>query len=186
MPRKIDNEQPVIAAIGGSANGIKAMEAFFTNLGESTGIAFVIIQHLSPDHKSILPEILQKKTSLKVLEIENNTIPEPGHVYVLPAGFDVTISNNRFHLEKYSKDQKGLHLPIDLFLRSLATDRKDRTAAILLSGSGSDGLRQPEMKKTIIMNTKILSMVVAFKLLGISQLHFMSIYIPMFLKLNRC
>ncbi|MFO7924267.1 MAG: CheR family methyltransferase [Bacteroidales bacterium] len=139
MARKRDNEQPVIAAIGASANGIKAMEAFFSNLGESTGIAFVIIQHLSPDYKSILPEILQKKTGLKVLDVENNTTPSPGHVYVLPAGFDVTISNNRFHLQKYSKDKRGLHLPIDLFLRSLAADYKDRTAAILLSGSGSDG-----------------------------------------------
>lgn len=132
-------EEFIITAIGGSADGIKALEVFFTNLEESSGIAFVIIQHLSPDHKSILPEILQKKTGLKVLEIENNATPTPGHVYVLPAGFDVTISDNKFHLQKYSKDKRGLHLPIDLFLRSLAADSKDRTAAILLSGSGSDG-----------------------------------------------
>ncbi len=137
--KKKETENHIIAAIGASADGIKAMEAFFTNLPERTGITFVVIQHLSPDHKSILPDILQKKTGLKVREIKDIAYPEPDHVYVLPAGYDVTLSGDKFHLEKYSKTKKGLHLPIDLFLRSLAADRKDRTAAILLSGTGSDG-----------------------------------------------
>ncbi len=137
--KKKETEKHIIAAIGASADGIKAMEAFFSNLPKKTGIAFVVIQHLSPDYKSILPNILQNKTSLKVLEIEDKAYPEPDHVYVLPAGYDVTLSGDKFHLEKYSKTQKGLHLPIDLFFRSLAADRKGKTAAILLSGSGSDG-----------------------------------------------
>jgi two-component system, chemotaxis family, CheB/CheR fusion protein len=58
---------------------------------------------------------------------------------VLPSGYDATITANRFRLEKYSKNKKGLHLPVDIFLRSLAADRKDTIAAILLSGTGSDG-----------------------------------------------
>ncbi len=136
---KIETKHHIIAGIGSSADGIKNMEAFFKNLPGNTGITFVVIQHLSPEHKSILPEILQKSTRLKVTEIEDKTSPEPDHVYVLPAGYDVTISGNKFHLQKYSRDKKGLHLPIDLFLRSLAADKKDRTAAILLSGGGSDG-----------------------------------------------
>jgi len=141
MPNKNNQAEPhIIVGIGASANGINAMQAFFKNVPEDTDLIFVVIQHLSPDHKSILPDILQKKSKLKIHEIEDNTNPEPNHVYVLPAGSDVTFSDNRFHLEKYSKNKKGLHLPIDRFLRSLAADRKDRTAAILLTGSGSDGL----------------------------------------------
>jgi two-component system, chemotaxis family, CheB/CheR fusion protein len=140
MPKKTDNpKNPIFACIGASADGIKAMEEFFSNLEANDGLTFVVIQHLSPDHKSILGDILQRKTGLKVTDIEDNASPEPGHVYVLPAGFDATISGNRFHLKKYSKDQKGLHLPVDIFLRSLAADRKDTIAAILLSGAGSDG-----------------------------------------------
>jgi len=141
MPIKNRQEEAqMIVGIGASANGINAMEGFFKNVPENTGLTFVVIQHLSPDHKSILPEILQKKTKLKVLEIEDNASPQPNHVYVLPAGSDVTFSENRFHLHEYSKNKKGLHLPIDRFFRSLAADRKDKTAAILLTGSGSDGL----------------------------------------------
>jgi two-component system, chemotaxis family, CheB/CheR fusion protein len=134
-----DSSDHIIAGIGASADGINAMEVFFSNLPESTGITFVVIQHLSPDHTSILPEILQRKTRMKVLHIEDKSTLLPDHVYVLPAGYDVTMSNNRFRLQKYSKNKKGLHLPIDLFFRTLATCYKSRSAAILLSGTGSDG-----------------------------------------------
>ena len=133
-------EPHIIVGIGASADGVHAMEAFFKHVPEDTGLSFVVIQHLSPDHKSILPDILQKKSKLKINQIEDNSTPQPNHVYVLPAGSDVTFSDGRFHLDKYSKNKKGLHLPIDRFLRSLAADRKDRTVAILLTGSGSDGL----------------------------------------------
>jgi two-component system, chemotaxis family, CheB/CheR fusion protein len=129
----------IIACIGASADGIKAMEEFFSNLEGNDGLTIVVIQHLSPDHKSILGSILQRKTGLKVVDIIENATLEPGHVYVLPSGYDATIKGNRFHLEKYSKNTKGLHLPVDIFLRSLAADRKDTIAAILLSGAGSDG-----------------------------------------------
>jgi two-component system, chemotaxis family, CheB/CheR fusion protein len=134
-----DSSDHIIAGIGASADGINAMEVFFSNLPEKTGVTFVVIQHLSPDHTSILPEILQRKTRLKVLHIEDKSSPLPDHVYVLPAGYDVTMSNNRFRLQKYSKNKKGLHLPIDLFFRTMATSFKSRSAAILLSGTGSDG-----------------------------------------------
>jgi two-component system, chemotaxis family, CheB/CheR fusion protein len=132
-------ENHVIACIGASADGIKAMEEFFSNLEGNDGLTIVVIQHLSPDHKSILGDILQRKTGLKVVDIVNNATAEPGHVYVLPSGYDAIIKGNRFHLKKYSKNHKGLHLPVDIFLRSLAADRKDTIAAILLSGAGSDG-----------------------------------------------
>jgi two-component system, chemotaxis family, CheB/CheR fusion protein len=137
--KSINPENHITACIGASADGIKAMEEFFSNLPEQDGLTFVVIQHLSPDHKSVLGDILQRKTALKVIDIKDGAIPMPGHVYVLPAGYDVTISGNMFHLKEYSKNQKGLHLPVDIFLRSLAADRKDTIAAILLSGTGSDG-----------------------------------------------
>jgi two-component system, chemotaxis family, CheB/CheR fusion protein len=137
--KDINPRNHIIACIGASADGIRAMEEFFSNLPEQDGLTFVIIQHTSPDHKSILGEILQRKTSLKVVDIKEGATPEPNHVYVLPSGYDATIAGNRFRLEKYSKNKKGLHLPVDIFLRSLAADRKDTIAAILLSGTGSDG-----------------------------------------------
>ncbi len=137
--KNISQQNQIITCIGASADGIKAMEEFFTNLPRQEGLIFVVIQHLSPDYKSILGDILQRKTALKVVDIKEGITPKPGHVYVLSSGYDATISDNRFHLEKYSKNQKGLHMPIDIFLRSLAADRKDTIAAILLSGTGSDG-----------------------------------------------
>ena len=137
--RKTTGSTRLIACIGASADGIRAMEAFFSNVDAGTDISFVVIQHLSPEHKTILSEILQRKSSLPVQDIKDNDSPKPGQVYVLPSGFDVTFSENRFRLEKYSLDRKGLHLPVDLFLRSLADGYKDYMAAILLSGSGSDG-----------------------------------------------
>src|SRR6056297_865803 len=121
MPKKNNHSEPhIIVGIGASADGINALEAFFKNVPEQTGLSFVVIQHLSPDHKSILPDILQRKSKLKIFEIEDNIEPLPDQVYVLPAGSDVSFSNNRFHLENYSKNKKGLHLPIDRFFRTLA------------------------------------------------------------------
>ncbi len=139
MAKESNPQNHIITCIGASADGIKALEEFFSNLPESKGLTFVVIQHLSPDHKSILGNILQRKTGLKVEDIKDRAALEPDHVYVLPAGYDATIKENRFRLKKYRKEERGLHLPVDIFLRSLAADRKDTIAAILLSGTGSDG-----------------------------------------------
>ncbi len=132
-------EEVIMACIGASADGITAMEAFFSNFPPSPRIIIAVVQHLSPDHKSILPEILQRKADMKVFEMGNDMKPEPGNVYVLPSGSDGSISGGKFRLSKYSRAQKGLHLPIDMFLRSLAAEYQNRSAAIVLSGSGSDG-----------------------------------------------
>ena len=133
-------EEIIMACIGASADGITAMEAFFKNFpSPGSKIIMVVVQHLSPDHKSILPEILQRKSRVKVFKIKNNMIPAPGNIYVLPAGYDASISGGKFRLVKYSRTQKGLHLPIDMFFRSLAAEYGSRSAAIVLSGTGSDG-----------------------------------------------
>ncbi|HYW96016.1 MAG TPA: chemotaxis protein CheB, partial [Bacteroidales bacterium] len=130
----------IIVGIGASADGIHALELLFGNMPPPTGLIFVVIQHLSPDHVSMLREILQRKTELQVLEIKNNMLMEADHVYVAPPGYDISIERNRLKTHKYVKNTGSLHLPIDFFLRSLASEWKDRVIAVILTGAGSDGI----------------------------------------------
>ena len=125
-----------IVAIGASAGGLQALETFFSNLPNHPNAAFVVIQHLSPDYKSMMREILQRKTSMVVSPIEDGMEIEPGRVYILPPGKHLIVENFRFCLIE-SPDAFGY--PIDKFFRSLAEEWKEKTIAILLSGTGSDG-----------------------------------------------
>jgi two-component system CheB/CheR fusion protein len=127
-----------IIGIGASAGGFKAIEQFLTNVPADCGMAFVIVQHLDPRYKNSLCELLQRITPLKVVLIKDRTVVKPEHVYVIPPAFDLTILNGVLLLLDRI-DTKGLHLPIDTFLRSLATDKKEQSIAVILSGMGSDG-----------------------------------------------
>lgn len=127
-----------IVAIGSSAGGLEAMEEFFKNMLPKSGIAVVIITHLSPNHTSILPELLQKHTSMKVCQTKNNTLIEQNSVYVIPPGKDLAILNGTLQLME-TTSHRGAHLPIDSFFRSLALDQGANAIAIILSGRGTDG-----------------------------------------------
>ena len=128
-------------AIGASAGGLEAIEAFFSGMVPDSGLAFIVIQHLSPDYKSLMVEILSKKTAMHVLRAEDGMRVEANTVYLIPPKKNLTI----FHGELFLSDQaqiKGLiNLPIDVFLRSLAEDQEEKAVAVILSGSGSDGMR---------------------------------------------
>ncbi len=142
-----DNEFPIIG-VGASAGGLAAFETFFSSapFTASTApatpplphMAFVLIQHLAPDYKSLLPALIQRCTRLTVIEIQDEMKVRPNFIYVLPAGHDVILQNRTLKLLPPS-GHPGLHLPINIFFRSLAQDQHERAIGILLSGTGSDG-----------------------------------------------
>jgi two-component system CheB/CheR fusion protein len=129
---------PHVVGIGASAGGLDALERFFDNLPTPSGMAFVIIQHLSPDFKSLMDELLARHTKLPIHLVEDGMLVEAGHVYLIPPKKEMIISGGRLLL---SERQQELTLPIDVFFRSLAQDCGPRAIAIVLSGGGSDGSR---------------------------------------------
>jgi two-component system CheB/CheR fusion protein len=127
-----------IVAIGASAGGLESLEAFFDNMPSDTGTAFVIVQHISPEGKSMLGEILKKHTRMAVLQVQEGMRPEPDCVYFNPPGRDVTLTRSGFQLEEQTV-VRGMKLPIDHFFRSLALELGEKAICIILSGTGSDG-----------------------------------------------
>ena len=129
-----------IVGIGASAGGLAAFEAFFSAMpsGSGSGMAFVIVQHLAPDHKSILSELVARYTRMQVLEIEDGMVVEPNCTYIIPPNHDLAILNNTLQLLEPGAP-RGQRLPIDFFFRSLAQDQRARAIGIVLSGTGSDG-----------------------------------------------
>ncbi|MBK1721780.1 EAL domain-containing protein [Thiocystis violacea] len=127
----------ILVGIGASAGGLQAMEAFFSNLPSEPGAAFVVVQHLSPDFRSLMVELLQRRTRLTVAVVEHEMMIALNHVYVLPPGYLVRIVGQQLLLE--ARAGSGNDYPIDAFFLSLACERTERTIGILLSGTGHDG-----------------------------------------------
>ncbi|MFT5718361.1 MAG: two-component system CheB/CheR fusion protein [Oleiphilaceae bacterium] len=128
----------LIVGIGASAGGLEALETFFKSMPDNSGISFVVIVHLDPQHSSILPEILQRTTNLDVITITNNTNVLSNTVYVIPPNHNISILNGKLQLLNFPEPRTG-NLPIDIFFSSLAQDQGDNAVAIILSGTGSDG-----------------------------------------------
>jgi two-component system CheB/CheR fusion protein len=129
-----------IVAVGASAGGLESLERFFTHLPADTGMAFIVLQHLSPDFRSLMNELLGRRTSMRICHAESEMLVEPDTVYLLPSMKEMIIQQRRLLLN--DRDPRvGLTLPIDLFLRSLAHAAGQRAVAVILSGSGSDGSR---------------------------------------------
>lgn len=128
----------IIVAIGASAGGLESLNAFFFHSMPNPDIAFVIITHLSPDHTSALPELLQKHTPIKVLSISHQQKVEGNHIYVLPPGKKVAIHHGVLQLIERGIDPH-VQLPIDFFFSSLAQDQSNKVICIILSGMGQDG-----------------------------------------------
>lgn len=131
------NNFPIVG-IGASAGGLEALEQFFGNVPENSGMAYVVIQHLDPNHVGILPELLQRTTSMKVLQVSDRLQIKPNHVYVIPPNKSMSILNRYLYLFE-PVEMRGLRLPIDIFFRSLAEDQQENSIGIILSGMGSDG-----------------------------------------------
>ncbi len=127
-----------IVGIGSSAGGLEALEQFFTNMPINCGMAFVVIQHLDPNHKGILAELLQRITKMQVFTVTDMMKVKPNCVYVIPANNSMSILNGALYLFE-PIEKRGLRLPVDFFFRSLADDRLDQSIGIILSGMGSDG-----------------------------------------------
>lgn len=127
--------------IGASAGGLEAIEHLFKNMPRKTGLAFIVVQHLSPDYESLMPELLARHTHLNVRRAENNLWVEADSVYLIPAKKNLQIFHGKLLLSNQDRSQGGLNLPIDILLNSLAEDQEEKAIAIILSGTGSDGTR---------------------------------------------
>ncbi|MBE9042537.1 diguanylate cyclase, partial [Oscillatoriales cyanobacterium LEGE 11467] len=131
-----------VVGIGASAGGLRALEIFFENLTIDTGAAFVVIQHLSPDFKSLMKELLERRTRMAIYRVTDGMKLEPNSVYLIPPGKNLFLEQNRLHLfEQEARSRHKLNFPIDIFLESLATNYADRAIGVILSGTGSDGTR---------------------------------------------
>jgi two-component system CheB/CheR fusion protein len=127
-----------IVGIGASAGGLEALEQFFGNMVKDSGMAFVLIQHLDPNHVGIMPELLQRITTMKVFQATDQLRVNPNCVYVIPPNKSLSLLNGDLHLFD-PVETRGLRLPVDIFFRSLALDRQEKSIGIILSGMGSDG-----------------------------------------------
>lgn len=127
-----------IVGIGASAGGLEALERFLGHVPAGSGMAFVIVQHLDPTRKGIMPELLQRASGMKVIQVKDRTPVRPDCVYVIPPNKDMSILHGVLHLFAPAAP-RGQRLPIDFFLRSLAEDQQERSVGVILSGMGSDG-----------------------------------------------
>ena len=130
-------EKPLIIGIGASAGGLEALQQFFLCVPNNCGLSFVVVQHLSPDYKSLMADILGKHTEMMVLQAENEMKIEPNTVYLIPPKKHMTLKDGHLILTEYA--QGMLNHPIDIFFTSLAEEEKERSIAVVLSGTGSDG-----------------------------------------------
>ncbi|HSC06923.1 MAG TPA: chemotaxis protein CheB, partial [Steroidobacteraceae bacterium] len=130
---------PVIG-IGASAGGLAAFEAFFSELPkEDLGMAFVLVQHLAPDHKSILHEIVGRYTRMQVHEATDGVKVGANCTYIIPPNKDMALVGGELRLTSPTTARGNLRLPIDFFFRSLAREQGERAICVVLSGTGSDG-----------------------------------------------
>ena len=128
-----------IVGVGASAGGLEAFTQLLKHLPADSGMAFVLIQHLDPTHASFLREALAKATTMPVSQAEDGTRVEPNHVYVIPPDADISIHGGRLTLAPRALDGRRSHLPVDVFLRSLAAERGSHAIGVVLSGNASDG-----------------------------------------------
>ena len=129
-----------IVGIGASAGGLAAFEAFFSGMPAATdpGMAFVLVQHLAPDHKSMLTELIRRCTRMQVFEVEDGMQVQPNCAYIIPPNRDMAFLDGALQLLE-PVAPRGQRLPIDFFFHSLAADQHERAIGIVLSGTGSDG-----------------------------------------------
>ncbi len=127
-----------IVGIGASAGGLEALEGFFSHVPSKPNMAFVVIQHLAPKHKSLMDSILKRRTQMDVLAVEDGRKIEANCVYLNPPDRDVAIMDGTLHLLD-PVQKHGIRLPIDYFFRSLAQDQREKAICIVLSGTATDG-----------------------------------------------
>ena len=135
------NKQPsYYIGVGASAGGLEALQSMFSNMPDDLGVAFIVVQHLSPDFKSVMAELLSKVTTMNVFNTVDGVTIQPNTIYLIPPRKNMMIAEGKLLLAEQMPDQ-GLNLPIDIFFRSLAEDQRQRAIGIVLSGTGGDGSR---------------------------------------------
>ncbi len=127
-----------IVGLGASAGGLEAFKNFFSAMPNSSGMSFVLIQHLDPTHESLMKDLLSRYTKMNVIQAEDKMEVKENHIYLIPPNREMTIHKRKLHLTA-PKERRGLRTPIDLFFRSLAEDQQKLAICIILSGTGSDG-----------------------------------------------
>lgn len=127
-----------IIGIGSSAGGLEALELFLKNIPKDSKISVVIVQHLDPTRKDMMVELLQRVTSLEVVQVGERTLIQPNSIYIIPPNKDMSIYHGTLHLFEPSAP-RGQRLPIDFFFRSLADDQQEQSIGVILSGMGTDG-----------------------------------------------
>ncbi len=133
-----DDGDLTLVAIGASAGGIEAVGELIKALPADTGLAFVLVQHLDPNHHSMLTELLSKQTSMGVSEVMNGMAIERNHFYVIPPNASMMVAGKTLRL-RAREESRGVPMPIDNFMRSVAEEYRERSIGVVLSGSGSDG-----------------------------------------------
>lgn len=144
-PGSTEAKVPLIIGIGASAGGLEALQQFFKNMPGNSGLSFVVIQHLSPDYKSLMADILGKHTEMMVVQAENAMKVMADTVYLIPPKHNMTLDKGRLMLEEFVPGR--LNHPIDVFFTSLAQEQKEKAIAVIMSGTGSDGTSGIKMIK---------------------------------------
>jgi len=132
------NSNQIVVGIGASAGGLEALQDFFKNMPLKTGLAFVVIQHLSPDYRSLMDELLARETSIPIQIAADGMPVLPDNIYLIPPRKNISIFHDKLYLED-QEPKKRLNLPVDIFFRSLAVEKTKNAIGIILSGTGSDG-----------------------------------------------
>src|SRR5438874_7149549 len=127
-----------IVGVGASAGGLEAFQNFLASAPPDGGLAYVLIQHLDPNHESMLAELLGRRTSMPVRQVSDGMPIEPNNVYLIPPNACLSVKNGRLQLSDFS-EPRGFRRPIDVFFRSLADDQAANAACVVLSGTGADG-----------------------------------------------
>ena len=134
-----------IIGLGASAGGLEALKAFFSAVSETSGMAYIVVVHMSPNQPSMMADLLQKATPVPVATAKDGRLIEPDNIYVVPPDKEIAVFKGKLQLLDLLK--KGVGHPIDAFLRTLAHDQGRHAAAVILSGTGTDGtLGVKEMK----------------------------------------
>ncbi len=135
-----DQRPTLIVGVGASAGGLSALEQLFDHMPSDTGMAFIIIQHLSPDFKSLMDDLLARHTSMPIHRVTNGTELHRNSIYLIPPKTHMTVRQERLYLTEKTISVH-VELPIDIFFKSLAEDAGGKAVGVVLSGSGSDGSR---------------------------------------------
>lgn len=146
--KKDDSVNTHLVCIGASVGGLDALERFFNACPVDTGAAFVVIQHLSPDHKSMMSNLLARHTQMPIILVEDNMVLEPNRLHLIPPGVVMHV-NRTGHLHLTPKSTRSLTLPIDIFFSSMAESYGSKAVGIILSGTGTDGTRGAEAIKAV-------------------------------------